>query len=210
MSGRCSPDLHGTHEPLQTCLLRRWQSTWKGDAPVHQSLTELWEQERREEEERRRKKEEERKTREEEDCTKRGEAEWRQAEEEEKKRKKLEEERGRDSERSKEDSERSKGDRMRSKGNTSGWLLLVPAHNELLPTENLRSYPWFATQPVPTWLRNPCLGCPAMQASGRGTPPPLPVFFIVESSSPSLSPSFPFPIILLLKNSCFFFGIFQF
>jgi hypothetical protein len=36
--------------------------------------------------------------------------------------------------------------------------------------ENLRSYPCVATQPVPTWLHtvhSPCLGCTAMQASGR-------------------------------------------
>jgi hypothetical protein len=106
MSGRCSPDLHGTCELLQTCLLRRWQSTWRGDAAVHQSRVDVGARE-----ERRRREEEERKPREEEDCTKREEAERRQAEEEEEKRKKLEKKREKDS-------ERSKGDRRRSK---RGW-----------------------------------------------------------------------------------------
>ncbi len=34
---------------------------------------------------------------------------------------------------------------------------------------------------VPTWLHSPCLGCAATQASGRGTPPPLPVSCDVDA-----------------------------
>jgi hypothetical protein len=49
-----------------------------------------------------------------------------------------------------------------------------------------------------------------MQASGRGTPPPLPVFFIVDLLSPFLSPSVILSYYSVVENSCFFTGIFNF
>jgi len=39
-------------------------------------------------------------------------------------------------------------------GNTSGWLLLVPAHNEFLPTSPLKPIPWKSPTTFPSQGKN--------------------------------------------------------